>query len=637
MTIAIHARDGALRRCGMVPSDPMAWDRLGLILLKSGDASLACAAFAEAEALAPAAVDFALHRVEAATVAGLLLETVRCLDARCTENPFEPAAHTARGVALERLGHHAEARDALEVATALAPNAALPALLLGGVLARSNRLQDAEAALRQALALDLDNPRIANDLAAVLMRMHRHGEARAILSVLPRDGAPVLCNLATATASVGLQAEAVALAETAIRLEPDSILPWRTLSNSLPYLDGVRGDRLLAASQACAARLPRIALPPFANVRNPDRPLTVGLLSGSLRSHPVGWLTVAGFETLDPDAFRLVCLGRDAGGSDPIAARFRGLASDWIDTEGTSDAALARRAREIGLDVLIDLGGYGDSGRMPACAHRLAPVQIKWVGMQNHSSGLPEMDWFLTDRWETPAELQHLYSERSLRLPDGYVCYTPPPYAPDVAPLPALANGFVTFGCFNNLAKITPRTVRTWATILRRLPDARLVLKTHQFSDSNVAAWMLDAFAATGVDRGRIDLRGASRHRAFMAEYNDIDIALDPFPYSSGLTTCEALWMGVPTVVHAGEIFAARHSLSHMCNAGFPDWVAHDATAYTALAVAKATNIAALAALRAGLRARVKASPLTDAVRFGRNLGAALRFAWQDWCRTRPV
>ena len=120
------------------------------------------------------------------------------------------------------------------------------------------------------------------------------------------------------------------------------------------------------------------------------------------------------------------------------------------------------KARELGIDILIDLGGYGDAARMPACAYRLAPVQIKWVGMQNHSSGLAEMDWIITDRWETPPELEHVYSERPLRLPDGYVCYSPPPYAPDVVPLPALANGYITFGCFNNLAKVTPRVIATW-------------------------------------------------------------------------------------------------------------------------------------------------------------------------------
>ena len=637
MTTLTNARDGALHRCGRAPSDPAAWDRLGQVLMATGEPRLACSAFAEGEALAPAALDIALHAVEAASADGSLAGTMPRLDARCAEYPFSPVAHTARGVALERLGRHNEALDALEVAAALAPDAPLPACLLGGVLARSNRLRDAETALRRAHELDPDSARIANDLAVVLIRMHRPGEARRILLALAarsRADVSVLCNLATATVSVGLQAEAVDWANEAIRLEPAGVLSWRTLSNSLPYLDGVSGGRLSAASRVCGRLLPRTVLPALANVPDPSRPLTVGLLSGSLRSHPVGWLTVAGFETLDPDAFRLICLGRDSGDADPIAARYRAICREWVDADALSDAALARAARELGVDVLIDLGGYGDSGRMPACASRLAPVQIKWVGMQNHSSGLKEMDWFLTDRWETPAEQEHLYSERLLRLPDGYVCYSPPSYAPDVAPLPALANGFVTFGCFNNLAKITPRVVRVWAGILRRLPGARLVLKTHQFSDPETCSWMLDCFAASGISGDRIALRGASRHRAFMAEYNDIDIALDPFPYSSGLTTCEALWMGVPTVVYAGEIFAARHSLSHMCNAGLPDWVAGDAGGYEALAVAKASDVPALAALRMRLRAGVKASPLTDAPRFGTNLGAAIRFAWRDWCRT---
>ncbi len=621
----------ALRRCGTAPSDPNAWDRLGLILMATGEHKLAQAAFAQAEALAPTAVDFALHGIEAATVSGTLPEILPTLDARCEADPLNLAARIARGVALERLGRHDEALDALEVATVLAPHAALPATLLGGILARSNRLQEAEAALRRAYDLNPNNAKTANDLAVVLIRMHRPGEARRILLTIAPD-ISILCNRATATVSIGRQEAAIEDAEAAIRLDPTAVLPWRTLTNSLPYLDGVPGTRVLAVAQACGTRLPRTDLGPLANDPDPARALTVGLLSGSLRSHPVGWLTVAGFETLDPDAFRIVCLGRDAGGADPIAARFRARADTWVDAEMFNDEALARTARDLRLDVLIDLGGYGDSGRMPACAHRLAPVQIKWVGMQNHSSGLREMDWFVTDRWETPPELEHLYSERLLRLPDGYVCYSPPPYAPDVVPLPAASNGFVTFGCFNNLAKITPRVVRTWAAILRDLPTARLILKTHQFSDPETCGWMRDCFAAAGIAPSRVDLRGASRHRAFMAEYNDVDIALDPFPYSSGLTTCEALWMGVPTVVHAGEIFAARHSMSHMCNAGLPDWVATDTQAYCALAVRKATDLAALAALRTGLRAQVKASPLNDAPRFGANLAAALRFAWRDWC-----
>lgn len=619
----------------MAPSEPAAWDRLGTALMAAGRAVLAQSAFAEAEALAPSAIDVALRAIDAATEAGTLPPTLERLIRRCRDDPFNPVAHAARGVVLERLGQHADAMDALEVATALAPDAIVPFWLLGAILARGNRLPAAETALRRAHDLDPLHPRIANDLAAVLTRMHRHREALGILSKLTdwsgRE-ASVLCNLATATVSLGHQDDAVRAAERATELEPWSVLPWRALCNTLPYWTGVDGTRLLAASRACARRLPRQALPPFRGTPDPNRRLTIGLLSGSLRSHPVGWLTVAGFEALDPDRFRLICLGRRAEDTDPIAHRFRAIASDWIDSDMLDDRALALCARDKGLDLLIDLGGYGDAGRMPACAHRLAPVQIKWVGMQNHSTGLPEMDWFLTDRWETPAELEHLYSERMLRLPDGYVCYSPPPYAPDPAPLPALANGCITFGCFNNLAKIGPAVIRAWARILNRVPGARLILKTHQFDEAGTAAEILAAFSGAGVDPTRIALRGASRHRAFMGEYNDIDIALDPFPYSSGLTTCEALWMGVPTLVRAGEIFAARHSYSHMCNVGLADWTAHDPGSYEALAVAKAADIAALARLRATLRGRVKSSPLTDAKRFGANLGAAFRYAWQQRC-----
>ena len=138
--------------------------------------------------------------------------------------------------------------------------------------------------------------------------------------------------------------------------------------------------------------------------------------------------------------FSVICLAQSAA-DDWIARRFRSLAREWHDVDTLGDAALAAKAHALGIDVLIDLGGYGESARMPACAYRMAPVQVKWVGMQNHSSGLAEMDWILTDRWETPPALAHLYSERLLSLPDGYVCYSPPPYAPDVAPLPALSQG----------------------------------------------------------------------------------------------------------------------------------------------------------------------------------------------------
>jgi protein O-GlcNAc transferase len=627
----LAATSPLLRCCGFRAANRDAWSTLGRAYMDAELPALSLAAFKNAQHLAPRSIHIARQLVAAALAAECApLEAVR-QEALSVRNPLNPVPHIARGLLLDRLGLLNPAIDALEAAVALAPEAKEPIAILAGVLSRSTLARQAETALRDALLLDPSNPQLLNDHAAVLMRLHRHAEAGDLLrEVLERNGphASVICNLASATACVGEQDAAVELARAAIVLEPEAVLPRRALVNTLPYQDGVTGAGLLRAAEACASLLPRGTLPALSARRDLDRPLTVGLLSGTLRTHPVGWLTIAGIEHLDRDAFQIVCLSRAPEPTDPIAMRFLTLAKSWVNVDPLDDEALARRARALEIDIVIDLGGHGDAARMVACARRLAPVQIKWVGMQNHSSGLPEMDWFLTDRWETPPAFESMYSERMLRMQDGYVCYSPPAHAPDVVPPPSLHNGFVTFGCFNNLAKITPRAISTWCEILRQAPASRLILKTHQLDDARTAAWFLRAFDRHGIDPSRVETRGSSPHRLFLASYNEVDIVLDPFPYSGGLTTCEALWMGVPTVTLPGEIFASRHSASHLSNAGFPDWVARDQADFVALAVARARDTEGLAALRATMRERVRASPLCDAPRFGRALGMALRHAW---------
>ena len=634
------ARDLLLQCCGVTPDNAEAWNTLGLALRATDAQGLALSAFIAAQRLRPDCPDYVLNGVETAADPKHLdlsqrdAELAR-LTVACDHNPLNPVLQLGRGMLLDRLGRRAEAIDALEVATELAPGELAPLRLLGGLLARSTRVRQAEQVLRQVAAMDPENPQIGNDHATVLMRLHQHAEARTILlGVLDKIGpnVAILCNLANATACVGLQQDAVDLARRAISLDPNAVLARRALCNTLPYREGTTGTELLAAMRDCSAALARTPQPPLQNSPDPHRPLVVGLLSGTLRSHPVGWLTVAGIETLDPDHFSVVCLVQNAAPEEPIARRYRTAARDWIEVDSLNDAALTSLAREQGIDILIDLGGHGDAARMAACANRLAPVQIKWVGMQAHSSGLAEMDWFITDRWQTPDGFEPFYREKLLRLSDGYVCYSPPPHAPDVVELPALTNGFVTFGCFNNLAKITPRVIETWAEIMRRIPNARLILKTHQLSDRPTADGFLADFAALGIAADRVEPRGSSGHRAFMAQYGDIDIVLDPFPYSGGLTTCEALWMGVPTITLPGEIFASRHSTSHMSNAGLPDWVTASVDEYIEMATARAADLPKLATLRAGLREQVRQSPLCNAPRFGRNLGAALRQAWHAWC-----
>nr|WP_242482030.1 glycosyltransferase [Paracraurococcus ruber] len=321
-----------------------------------------------------------------------------------------------------------------------------------------------------------------------------------------------------------------------------------------------------------------------------------------------------------------------AAQQDALAARFRARCGLWRDVGHLDDAALAAQIAADSVDILLDLGGYGDGGRPGVLQQRPAPVQVKWVGMQNASMGLGCIDWMLTDRWETPAGFERFYAERLLRLPDGYVCYLPPPEAPPVGPLPALARGHVTFGCFNNLAKVTPQVLAAWARILAALPQARLVLRTHALGETATRERVLARMVGLGLPADRVVLEGGVPHQALLAAYGGIDIALDPFPYTGGLTVCEALWMGVPVLTLAGDSFCGRHALSHLSNVGLPDWAVTDAEAYVAAAIARASDLPALAALRAGLRDRVAASPLTDAAHFGPALAQALRRAWGEWC-----
>ena len=620
-----------LRCCGIQPRRAEAWEALGIALLATEDSAAAESAFAEARRLAPDDIGIALRLVEAAFAAGSATAELARLEVATERDPLDVAQLTARAILLDRLGRGEEAVDLLETAVLLAPDAPLPAAALANALLHTAQFAAAVPALKRATELSPDNLGLRNDHAAALNRVHRYREGREILeSLIAEFGEQpaLLCNLANSLISLGLQAAGVAAARRATEVAPEQSLGWRTLSSALTYCDGVAAAEILAAARQAASLLPRDGAPPPTRPEASGRRLRLGLLSPNLRTHPVGWLTLAAFEALDPAAFELICLGQ-ARSDDAVCRRFQAIAAEWHVITGRPAAAVATCIREAGIDILIDMGGWGDQGTLAVCALRPAPVQVKWVGMQNHSSGVAEMDWFISDQRETPEGADTLYCERLLRLPDGYVCYSAPPYAPEVAALPADARGAVTFGCFNNLAKITPPTIAAWARVLTRVPGSRLVLKTHQFNDRTTAAWMRESFAVHGVDPSRIETRGSSSHRAQLAQHADIDIVLDPFPYSGGLTTCEALWMGVPVVTMPGESFASRHSASHLGNAGLGDWVAADIAGYVDLAVARAADLPALRRLRAGLRPMMKASPLCDAPRFAANLGAALRQVWQ--------
>ena len=618
------------------PKNHEAWDALGITLLALGAPAKAADAFHQATELAPERLSYALHKADALEASGEAECAETLALGRLAANPLDGVAACIAGRAAHKRSDLAEAEALLEAARALLPGEAVPLKILGTLHMLAMRPERAVDLLREAHELAPDDFEIAHDFSIALYRLYRFAEADNILTAAIKRSGPVayaLCSRANSRAYLGDLDSAFADIAQAAEIEPNSLNPLRTRCTLLAYRSGTTGIELRDTMTALGRLLPRAEVQPHLNPHDPERKLRIGLLSNTLRTHPVGWLTLTGIQALNPDEFSVHCFGRFES-EDRIAQSFARHAASWDGCESIGSQAIATLIRERSIDVLIDLSGYGDAGRIEVLALKPAPVQIKWVGMQCSTTGISEIDWFITDRWETPPGFERFYSERLLRLDDGYICYLPPPYAPEVSPLPALENGFITFGCFNNLGKFTDETLACWSAVLRAVPNSRLVLRCPQLSENATEIRLQQRCIEAGLDPARISFIGRTPHREFLAGYNDIDIALDPFPYSGGLTTCESLYMGVPVITRAGEIFAARHSVSHLSNAGLDDWIAADVPDYVARATRFASDLPALARLRAGLRDQVLASPLCDAPRFGRSLAKGLRHAWRIYCET---
>jgi protein O-GlcNAc transferase len=297
-----------------------------------------------------------------------------------------------------------------------------------------------------------------------------------------------------------------------------------------------------------------------------------------------------------------------------------------------NDEALANLIRTDGIDILIDLAGHTAKNRLPVFAWKPAPVQVSWLGYLG-TTGLDAMDYVLADAWALPAGEEDQFTETPWRMPETYICFSPPDLPVEVGPLPALEKGNITFGCFNNLNKINDQVAACWARLLQLVPGARLYLKTKNLGTAAMREKLVARFAGLGIAPERLILEGEfASHEAHFQAYHQVDMALDPFPYPGITTTVEALWMGVPVLSMRGQRFISHQGETILNNVGMPEWIAADEDAYVAKAAAFASDTQALAVLRAGLRERLLASPLCDAPRFAHNFEDAMRGMWQKWC-----
>jgi predicted O-linked N-acetylglucosamine transferase (SPINDLY family) len=424
----------------------------------------------------------------------------------------------------------------------------------------------------------------------------------------------------------------------AITLDPDLTEAYSNLLFSHNYLADQPANVMLAEARRFGDKVERLARPFTSwNVdTSPKHPLRVGFVSGDLCRHPVGYFVESVLAALAHGAsgrLELVAYSTKHA-NDEISQRIKSCCAIWRLAVGGSDEALARQIRDDRIDILIDLSGHTAHGRLPVFAWKPAPVQVSWLGYFA-TTGVATIDYFLADPWTLPVAEEAYFTEKVWRLPETRLCFTAPDVAVDVSALPALSNGYLTLGCFNNLSKMNDAVVQLWARILHAVPGSRLFLKSQQVAELSLRKEIYARFAQHGVDADRLILEDYGPRADYLAAYQRVDFALDPFPYPGGTTTVEALWMGVPVLTLAGEHFLSRQGVGLLMNVGLPHWVATDLEDYVAKAVSHANELGALAALRAGLRQQALASPIFDAPRFATHFEEALRGMWNKWCDDR--
>jgi FkbM family methyltransferase len=380
-----------------------------------------------------------------------------------------------------------------------------------------------------------------------------------------------------------------------------------------------------------AAHIPKLA---YSASTEPDKVLKIGMLSDGFHRHPVGKMIVRCLEYINSDEIKFFFYStRDV--EDDISYRLKKCAEKYININNISDKQLIEKVQADSVDILFDLSGHNTGTRMVAVAQKPAPIIVKWVGGLINTTGVIAIDYLLSDAVETPEGVDDQYVEKLIRLPDDYIVFDPPVSKPAVVELPAIKNGYITLGCFNNPTKINDALISEWALLLNQLEEAKLFLKGRPYTNEEFCERLYLAFEKHGLQRDRLVIEGPGSNYELLNAYNKVDIALDSWPYSGGLTTCEALMMGVPVVTLPGPTFAGRHSASHLVNAGMPELVVNNWDDYRARVLELASDVESLSTIRRSLRQILLQSPVCDGPRFAKHFTKAMRAVWQRYCEEK--
>ena len=629
--------DEAERMCNLVlgadTGNADALHLLGAIAHQRGRHERAIELIEEAAGLAPDRPDFLNTLGVAHQSSGNIAEAEDCFRGALSLKPDYAAAHNNLGIALRALKRPQEAERSFRDAARIEPDNAEAHNNRGNVLSELGLLEKAERSLRQAIRIRPDYAEAHGNLGIVLRGLRRLPEAercaRRAIALQP-DYAEAHNDLGVILFGLGRVPEAERSYQAALALNPALAVARGNLAYLLNCVAGRSPAEIHAAHRDFAQRFCPPADPrPHRNARDAERRLRVGYVSADLRQHSVAYFIEPVLAGHDREQFEITCYSNSAH-ADAVTERLKSLSDRWREVFFLDDDALANRVREDGIDILVDLSGFTAGHRLTAFARKPAPVQATWLGYLN-TTGLDAMDYRITDRQACPeGPLDACHSECLVRLPDSQWCFQPAAESPEVAPLPSLKTGQVTFAVFSNPAKIGAEAIELWSRLLARVAGSRLLVIANGLA--SVPEDFVARFVHHGIEKERLRVLGSRPLREYLAMHGQADLMLDTFPFTGGTTTCHALWMGVPVVSLVGATATSRGGASLLHAVGLGELVAQTPEQYLEIASGLVGDPARLAALRAGLRERMRGSALMDAQRFTRNLESAYRLMWRSWC-----
>ncbi|MES2014126.1 MAG: tetratricopeptide repeat protein [Pseudomonadota bacterium] len=581
----------------ITPQSAEAYNKLGLLLKEMSRAGEALTCYLKALSLAPLREDIHTNLGLVFAEYGRFFEAEDCYKKALEISQDYWQAHNNYGLMLYSAGRFAEAEDSFNKAIALNPGQALLYSNLNLVLVAQGFIMKAEACLNKAIALD---PTYVNAYINLCTNYLAQGRA--------------------------LEAEAVCL--QALKVKPDSTMAKSnqlfTMNYSGSHSAEYRLDQARQYNDIVTAKVSDV----FTSWLHatPVKRLRVGLVSGDLRQHPVAYFLENWAQHVDALRIELFVYSTDIR-EDVVTTRLKQHFSAWKSLVGLTDQAAAKLIHDDGLHLLLDLSGHTAANRLAVFAWRPAPVQVSWLGYFA-TTGMSSMDYFIADEVGVPVKNQSQFVEKIKYLPDTRLCFTAPDVSVEVSSLPALASGYITFGSFQTMVKAGDDVLALWAEVMLALPNSKLRWQCKSFADPVVTDDLRRRLAQYGVHSDRLTLLGSVSRDAYLAAHAEVDVILDTFPYPGGTTTCEALWMGVPTLTLAGDTLIARQGASMMTAAGLSDWIAENKAEYVDKALLFSRDLEQLAKLRSQLRKQVLASPLFDADRFATNMEVAL---WEMW------